>query len=144
MSDKKTQPQNGQQNLDSAPEIGGKTVVTQDEFLKLEIQKAVDERLKSMTMNAVFIGCTVTDKRQNKGGPKKDSNGMETGDFWPDKYNVEISFEGGKFPVRVDESTYFSLEIGSRYLAKGAMESKINEHGFSVPSAKITTFERLF
>ncbi|GEM_PF-3021358 len=128
-----------------ASEIGGKQVVTHDAFLDLQIDKAVAAKLRSMTLNEVNVGCSITDKRTSSGKPKKDSQGNETGEFWADSYTVELSFEGGRFTTRVDAPTYASLEMGGvRYTAKGALESKVNEYGFSVPSVKILSFARLF
>lgn len=126
-------------------EIGGKPVVTHDDFLDLRIDEAVASRLRSMTLNEVNLGCSISDKRISPGKPKKDAQGNETGEFWADSYTVELSFEGGKFTTRVDAPTYASLEQGGvRYIARGVLESKVNEHGFSVPSAKIFSFSRLF
>lgn len=126
-------------------EVGGKAVVTHDEFLNLKIDEAVASKLRSMTLNEVNVGCSITDKRTLPGKPKKDAQGNETGEFWADSYTVELSFEGGRFTTRVDASTFATLEMGGvRYTAKGALESKVNEYGFSVPSVKILSFSRLF
>lgn len=126
-------------------EVGGKTVVTHDNFLDAKIDDAVSAKIKMMNLNTVSLGCSILEKKVGKGKAKKDAQGNETGDFWPDSYSVEISFEGGKFGVRVDEPTFHLLQTdGTRYIAKGILESKVNEYGFHQPNAKITSFERLF
>lgn len=131
--------------FDSANNVDGKQVVTHDEFLDLKIDEAVKARMSAMTMNSLSIGCSITDKKIIPGKEKLDKDKNPTGQYWDDSYSVELSFEGGKFGVRVDAPTFQLLEVGSaRYLAKGTIETKVNEFGFSMPNVKITSFDRLF
>ncbi len=130
---------------EAANNIEGKTVVTHDEFLKLQIDDAVKARMSAMNLNKIELGCSVVDKKVIPGKEKLDKDKNPTGQYWDDGYSVDISFEGGKFGVRVDSATFALLEIGgARYLAKGYLETKVNEFGFSMPSVKIHSFERLF
>lgn len=141
----KTQNPNENNSEKSLEEVNGKTVVTHDELLSLKIDDAISAKIKMMNLNKIELGCSITDKKVIAGKAKKDPQGNETGDFWPDSYSVELSFEGGKFGVRVDEPTFHLLQSdGTRYIAKGVMEAKANEYGFSMPNAKIHSFERLF
>ncbi len=127
------------------PETSETKTVTHDEYVALDVKSAVAAALRQMNVNEVVLGCSILEKRIIEGKEKKDSQGNPTGEKWPDGYSVELSFEGGKFGVRVDKMTFNLLEIGSsRYLAKGVLETKVNEYGFSVPGVKITSFERLF
>lgn len=118
--------------------IDGKQVVTQDQFLDMKIDEAVKARMLLMSVNKIELGCAIGEKKVRQGGIKN----AETGERWPDSYNVEVVFEGGRFPVRVDETQFHLLrDDGTRYIAKGRLASKVNENGFSMPDVKITSIE---
>lgn len=133
------------EELKPVSEIDGNPVVTHDEYLGLKIDDAISAKLKLIHINKVTLGCTIVEKKYIPKKPKKDDDGNLTGDFWDEKYGVELGFEGGRFFVRVDEPTYHSLEAdGTRYIAKGFVESRVAESGFMMPSLRINSFEKIF
>jgi hypothetical protein len=141
----KNKVMNENEGLAPMNEINGNPVVTHDEYLNMKIDDAINAKIKLMNINKIELGCSILDKRVVAGRPKKDSNGVETGEYWSDSYIVDLSFEGGKFSVRVDESTFNLLETdGTRYIAKGVIESRVNDFGYFSPGVKINSFERLF
>ena len=77
-----------------SPDSTPADVVTHDSFIDSKIQDIVREQLKAINQNVVYLGCTISSKDVKSGKNKKDSNGNELPEKWPDTYTVEIQFQG--------------------------------------------------
>ena len=85
-------------------EVGGKPVVTHDEYLQTKIDEAINAKLRLMRENTFTLAATVTDIKVREGAEKKDKDGIPTGERWPDSFYVDFSFQGGTFTERLNEA----------------------------------------
>ena len=101
----------------------------------LEKQNAEFElKLKQREENLISLGSTVVELIQIDGKPimdkesgkQKEVNGELA--FYPNKYAVKISFNGGEIETPINKNIFDSLELGQRYLAKGRL-GEVKEFG---------------
>ena len=127
-----------------------KKVVTQDEFTEANIEELIASRLSLIEKNEIQLAFLVEDMNISTGKEKVDKEGNvmfdpSTGEplRWQDSYYVDISFVGGSLAIRVPEKDFSKLEIGKRYLGKGALKTKLVGN-FTQFDIKFTKFDLIY
>ncbi len=100
-------------------------------------QKAeLENNLRLRECNKIELGATVVELVEVLGkaiidketGLQKENNGVPA--FYPNRYSVKISFNGGEIESPIKEADYKNLKIGSRYLVNGRL-GEVKEFGSS-------------
>jgi len=78
--------------------------------------------------NQVQISLLVTDKKQNPGKEKLDSDGMPTGEFWDDSYWLSLEGMGVKINKAFPKAIFESVQIGETYIFTGRLELKSKDN----------------
>lgn len=128
---------------DMSPKIDGD--MDMETFLKL--QKKFDElinaneiRLSSKIVNKTIInGKERLDKAT--GVPIVDEFGQPR--YYPSRYIVTLSFQGGSLEYGCDEIMYNELDLNSTYLFKGRI-GFIKEYGKDVTSPIFASWQKVF
>lgn len=126
-------------------EVGGKPVVTHDEFLAA-VPGAVASGLKYAQINEGSLGLTVVEKYVKEGNFKLDENKQATTERWPDKYVIHYAFNGGSNQsYELPKPLYDTLQVGVMYVGKyrlGNQPERFNKNSHPIVFSEIIPFEQ--
>jgi phage pi2 protein 07 len=111
-------------------------------------QKEFELKLKQRDKNSIELGCQVVEMIIVEGKPKLDKETkvqIEIGGelvFYPNKYNVKLSFVGGELETPITKQIFDSLKINERYLALGRL-GEVKEFGNALLKPIFSHFQEI-
>jgi hypothetical protein len=125
--------------------------LTQEEAIALALEKQKEEFLlilKQREKNSVEVAGNVTELIQIDGKPiidKETKQQKEIGGelaFYPNKYTLKLTFDGGELETPITKEWFESLILGERYLAIGRL-ARVTEFGNILIKPVFSHFQKI-
>lgn len=127
------------------------TELSIDEIVAAALEKQAqqfDLKLKQREKNSVEVAGNVTELIQIDGKPIIDKETKQQKEiagelaFYPNKYTLKLTFDGGELETPITKEWFSSLTLGDRYLAIGRL-ARVTEFGNILIKPVFSNFQKI-